>query len=165
MKKESHLKIGLLHVVETKILLKERKYNMKLMKEINGKMVEIELTPVEMAMVDKELKINFMAQTAIDDFDIDEKDAREVAENAYEYYASGKYETTEWQAVQHAVEEFEKEKAKEDLPEWEIEYYETYFSSYKIKAATREKAKRILLEGIESGKYDGPMTCEDSGCR
>lgn len=68
---------------------------------IEGKEYEIELTPDEISKVNAEHVTNWMESVLINDFGVNNTDARDVAESAYDIYCEGNGET-EYECVEIA---------------------------------------------------------------
>ena len=65
------------------------------------------LTGWELYQAHKEFVTNWMKNTLVNDFNMDEKSSNEYGERAYAIYSSGKEEITEYEAIDKAFDEYE----------------------------------------------------------
>lgn len=117
---------------------------MKIVRE--GK--EFELTPAEIQEAHKEFVTNWMGNTLMEDFDMEEKDAKDVAELAFVRYCEGNGET-EYEAVEWAYQEWEKE--QENMKSFLVECLSSHVG-HQI---------RIVYYGTEDNIADICLECED----
>ena len=78
---------------------------MKIERIVNGKKRIFTLTHEELGQAHEEFVKNFMATTLQNDFGLEESDAEEVADMAYEFYCEGDG-LTEYECIQKAYDEW-----------------------------------------------------------
>lgn len=77
-------------------------------RNINGKEIDIELTSEELAEANAEFVTAFMKDTLINDFNLDDETADQLADEAYQLYCEGDGKT-EYECIETVYENYKEQ--------------------------------------------------------